>query len=61
MGFERLVIKPLIIKPDQLIQDLGKLELLPSGVNLNEVVISAEKAQVINSIDKQVNLIGVRK
>ncbi|MBK9634455.1 MAG: hypothetical protein IPO64_08050 [Bacteroidetes bacterium] len=30
MGFERLVIKPLIIKPDQLIQDLGKLELLPS-------------------------------
>ena len=54
MGFERLVIKPLIIKPDQLIQDLGKLELLPSGVNLNEVVISAEKAQVINSIDKQV-------
>lgn len=54
MGFERLVIKPIIIKPDQAMQDLGKLELVPSGINLNEVVISAEKAQVINSIDKQV-------
>jgi outer membrane receptor protein involved in Fe transport len=54
MGFERLVIKPIIIKPDQYINDLGKLELLPSGINLNEVVISAEKAQVLNSIDKQV-------
>lgn len=54
MGFDRFVYKPLIIKPDNNQINIGKVELTATGVNLNEVTIIAEKAQVLNSIDKQV-------
>lgn len=54
IGYQSVYIAPVLIQPNLIIKDLGKVNLKPASSMLTEVVVTTEREQMINSIDKQV-------
>lgn len=54
IGYETFVSKPFNISPQSPIVEIGKLKFAPSGKNLGEVNVVAEKSEFENNIDKKV-------
>lgn len=54
IGYQTRVFKDLMLNPKTPSIDLGTVNLLPSSVNLDEVVVNAEKELITNHLDKKV-------
>ncbi|MCK6614047.1 MAG: TonB-dependent receptor family protein [Ignavibacteriaceae bacterium] len=54
IGYQTRVFKDLLITPKNPSIDFGTLLLVPSSVNLDEVVVNAEKELITNHLDKKV-------
>ncbi len=54
IGYEKLNIPDIILKPDKKIIDLGKIKLQASATNLEGVEITGDKQRVVYQLDKKV-------
>jgi len=54
MGYNKLKIPQVFVKPNAVEVELGKIQLEPSSTNLDEVTVTAEKRTIEYALDKKI-------
>ncbi|MGA7720383.1 MAG: TonB-dependent receptor [Ignavibacteriaceae bacterium] len=54
IGYKTHLIRSVIVTPAKSTADLGTINITPSAVNMNTVVVKGEKDMVVTNLDKQV-------